>query len=208
MEFKRTVLIWCALVAGLVQTVPATGANSGKLYRWVDDHGHAHYGDTLPADAGVRGSAELGKSGQVMKRLESLQERNARLAAEAEAARIKKEKDEQNRVDRTLLETFASANEIDLARDRALEFHRMAIRSAKIRMSQVADNQKEVNARAAEIIKQRKDLPPYLKSQIDANQAELDSLIRVVQANQDAMADVTAKYDADKARYRELTEKK
>ena len=208
MEFKRTVLIWCALVAGLVQTVPATGANSGKLYRWVDDHGHAHYGDTLPADAGVRGSAELGKSGQVMKRSESLQERNARLAAEAEAARIKKEKDEQNRVDRTLLETFASANEIDLARDRALEFHRMAIRSAKIRMSQVADNQKEVNARAAEIIKQRKDLPPYLKSQIDANQAELDSLIRVVQANQDAMADVTAKYDADKARYRELTEKK
>ena len=75
-------------------------------------------------------------------------------------------------------------------------------------MSQVADNQKEVNARAAEIIKRRKDLPPYLKSQIDANQAELDSLSRIVQANQDAMADVTAKYDADKARYRELTEKK
>ncbi|MGA7950617.1 MAG: DUF4124 domain-containing protein [Thiobacillaceae bacterium] len=208
MEFKRTLLICCALVAGSAQTVPATGASSGKLYRWVDDHGHVHYGDTLPANAGERGSAELGKSGQVMKRSESLQERNARLAAEAEAARIKKEKDEQNRVDQTLLETFTSTNEIDLARDRALEFHRMAIESAKIRMSQVAVNQTEVNARAAEIIKRRKDLPPYIKNQIDANQAELDSLSRTVKANQDAMVDVRAKYDADKARYRELTEKK
>ena len=193
---------------GLVQVACATGESSGKLYRWVDEHGRVQYGDTLPPNAGVRGSAELGKTGQVMKRSESLQERKARLAAEAEAARIKKEKDEQNRADQALLGTFTSTKEIDLARDRALEFHKMAIQSAEIRISQVVVNQKEVNAGAAEIIKRGKELPSYLKNQIEANQAELDSLNRIVKANQEAMIGVKEKYDADKARYRQLTEKK
>jgi hypothetical protein len=208
MGFERTLLIGCALWMGLVQAACATGESSGKLYRWVDEHGRVQYGDTLPANAGVRGSAELGKTGQVMKRSESLQERKARLAAEADAARIKKEKDEQNRADQALLGTFTSTKEIDLARDRALEFHKMAIQSAEIRISQVVVNQKEVNAGAAEIIKRGKDLPSYLKNQIEANQAELDSLNRIVKANQEAMIGVKEKYDADKARYRQLTEKK
>jgi hypothetical protein len=208
MGFERTLLICCALWMGLAQAAPAKGGSSAKLYRWVDEHGHVQYGDTLPANAGVRGSAELGKTGQVMKRSESQQERNARLAAEAEEARIKKEKDEQNRLDQALLGSFSSTKEIDLARGRALEFHKMGIQSAETRMFQVVANQKEVNARAAEMIKRGKNLPSYLKKQIEANLAELDSLNRIVKANQEAMIGVGAKYDADKARYRELTEKK
>ncbi len=206
MGFERTLLICCALWMGLAQPAPAaTGENSGKLYRWVDDNGRVHYGDTLPANAGVRGSAQLGKTGQVMKRTESLQERTARLAAEAEAARIKKEKDDQSRQDQALLGTYTSTKEIDLARDRALEFHQMAIQSAQTRISQVVVNQKEVNARAMEIISLSKKVPPYLQNQIDANQAELDSLNRIIKANREALIGVREKYDAEKLRYRELT---
>lgn len=205
MGFERIVLICCAFWMGLAQAAPTTEGSGGKLYRWVDENGRVHYGDTLPANAGVRGSEELGRSGQVMKHTESLQERKARLAAEAEAARIKKEKDEQNRLDQALLGTYTSEKEIDLARDRALEFHQMAIQSAQIRMSQVVVNQKEVNSRAMEIISRGKKVPPYLQNQIDANQAELDSLKRIILANQEALIGVREKYDADKLRYRELT---
>jgi outer membrane protein TolC len=44
-----------------------------------------------------------------------------------------------------------------------------------------------------------------LKNQIDANKSELDSLNRIIKANQEALIGVREKYDADKARYRELT---
>lgn len=207
MGFERTLLICCALVAGLAQTAPAMGGSSAKLYRWVDEHGRVHYGDTLPADAGVRGSAELGKTGQVMKRSESEKERKARLAAEAEAARIKKEKEEQNRLDETLLATYSSEKEIDLALNRAIEFHQMAIRGAEIRISQVVANQKQVNARALAIAHGKKP-PRFLQNQIDANQAELDDLNQTIKTHQEAMVTAKGKYEADKARYRDLTAKK
>jgi hypothetical protein len=204
MGFKHHLLIACLLWLGMTQLASAD-ASVKKLYRWVDDKGRVHYGDTLPSTAGISGSAELGKSGQVMKRSESLAERKVRLASEAEAALIKKEKDEQNRLDQALLGTYTSEKEIDLARDRALEFHQLAIKSAQTRISQVVVNQKEVNAHADEITKRGKDVPPYLRNQIDANQSELDSLNRIIKANQEALIGVREKYDADKARYRELT---
>jgi hypothetical protein len=204
MGFKHHLLISCMLLLGMTQLASADGS-AKKLYRWVDDKGRVHYGDTLPTTAGISGSAELGKSGQVMKRSESLAERKVRLASEAEAAQIKKEKDEQNRLDQALLGTYTSEKEIELSRDRALEFHQLAIKSAQTRISQVVVNQKEVNAHAEEISKRGKDVPPYLKNQIDANQSELDSLNRIIKANQEALIGVREKYDADKARYRELT---
>lgn len=207
MGFERTLLICCALWLGLTEMAAATGSSSGKLYRWVDGKGHVHYGDTLPANAGVRGSEELGKTGQVMKRTESEEERKARRAAEAEAARIKKEKDEQNRLDQALLATYSSEKEIDMARDRALEFHQMAIQSTQIRMSQVTANQKEVTERALGITKGNGRPPRYLQRQIDANQTELDSLNQTIKSHQDALVEVRAKYQADKERYRRLTGK-
>jgi len=204
MGFRHFSLVCCVLSLGVTQLALADGSGK-KLYRWVDDKGQVHYGDTLPATAGISGSEELGKSGQVMKRSESLAERKVRVAEEVEAARIKKEKDEQNRLDQALLGTYTSEKEIDLARDRALEFHQMAINSAHIRMTQVVVNQKEVNANADAFVKRGKEVPAYLKNQIDANQSELDSLNRIIKANQEALIGVREKYDADKARYRELT---
>jgi len=204
MAFKYLLLICCALGLGMTQFASADGS-AKKLYRWVDEHGRVHYGDTLPSTAGISGSAELGKTGQVMKRSESLAERKVRLAAEAEAARIRMEKAEQNRLDQALLGTYTSEKEIDLARDRALEFHQSAIKGAQTRITQVLANQKEVNAHADIIIKRGKGVPPYIQNQIDANQSELDSLNRIIKANQEALIGVRGKYDADKARYRELT---
>lgn len=204
MAFKHVLLMSCVLGLGMAQAAVADGS-ARKLYRWVDDKGHVHYGDTLPASAGVSGSAELGKTGQVMKRSESLAERKARQSAEAEAARLQKEKAEQNRQDQALLGTYTSEKEIDLSRDRALEFHQLAIKSAQTRVAQVVINQKEVNAHAEAFTRRSKDVPPYLQDQINANQAELDSLNRVIKANQDALVSVREKYDADRRRYRELT---
>jgi Domain of unknown function (DUF4124) len=204
MAFKSLLFISCVLCLGVTQVASAEGS-AKKLYRWVDSHGHVHYGDTLPVDAGISGSTELGKTGEVMKHSESLAERKARLAAEAEAARIQKEKDEQNRLDQALLGTYTSETEIDLARDRALEFHQLAIKSAQTRITQVIMNQKEVSARSDVIIRRGRSMPAYVQNQIDANQTELDSLNRIIKANQEALVDVKEKYDADKRRFRELT---
>lgn len=61
-----------------------------KMYKWVDAQGNVHYTDTLPPASASQGNAELSKTGNVVKKTESAEEKQKRLAAEAEAAERRK----------------------------------------------------------------------------------------------------------------------
>ena len=52
-----------------------------KLYKWVDAQGNVHYTDTLPPASASQGNAELSKGGRVVKKTESAEEKQKRLAA-------------------------------------------------------------------------------------------------------------------------------
>lgn len=178
-----------------------------KMYRWVDAEGKVHYTDTLPPNAASQGNAELSKSGNVVKKTESSEERQKRLATEAEAAERKKAADEQTRKDRALLSTYTTEKEIDLARDRALEHHNAIIKSAQARLQQIEPgaNALELKAKAAE--KRGKPLPPHQQQQYEATRAEVEETRRIIKTNQEAMLAVRERYEADKLRFRELTAK-
>lgn len=187
----------------LVTALPA----QAKLYKWVDAQGRVHYTDTPPPQSSTHAVTELGKTGQAMKRSESVEERRAREAEERRQAELKKIAEEQARKDRALLGTYTRVSEIDLARDRALEHHRLAIAGAQTRLKQVSVKAKEILEKIQTITQRGRPVPPYLQNQLNATQKEAEDLKKIIRVNQEAQVTVRARYEADKARYIQLTAK-
>ena len=192
------ILAACLLSAGM--------AHAG-MYRWVDSNGRVHYSDTLPPTYQKSGAAEMNKQGMIIRRTQSEAERRAEAERLAEEKRIQQEEQKQAQLDRALTQTYTSEAEIDLARDRALEHHKLAIKGAEIRAKAVDANLAELNERVANISKAGRPVPPNLKDQVDQAANERLELKRNILNNEEAMLKVREKYAADKLRFRELTGK-
>ncbi|MFZ3041023.1 MAG: DUF4124 domain-containing protein [Thiobacillus sp.] len=185
----------------------SAGVAHAQMYRWVDGNGRVHYSDTPPTTYRKSGGAELSKQGNVIKRTQSEAERRAEAERAAERKRIQAQQNKQAQLDRALTQTYTSDAEIDLARDRALEHHRLAIKGAEIRSKAVDANLAELKARIANIEKAGRPVSPNLKEQLDQASRESLDLKRTILNNEEAMLQVREKYAADKLRFRELTGK-
>src|SRR3990167_7391429 len=77
-----------AFIAGIAFSFPV----AAKMYKWVDDKGTTHYGETIPPEYPNKDRSELGKSGRgIQKRgVPPPEERRA-----SEQADIKKRADEK-----------------------------------------------------------------------------------------------------------------
>jgi hypothetical protein len=197
-------MAYSALAAALLL---AAGAAQATMYRWVDGNGRVHYSDTPPTTFQKSGGAELSKQGNVIRRTQSETERRAEAERRAEQKRIEVEQGKQAQLDRALTQTYTTEAEIDLARDRALEHHKLAIKGAEIRGKAVEANLAELKARIASIEKAGRPVSPNLKGQLDQVTRESLDLKRTILNNEEAMVQVGEKYAADKARFRELTGK-
>lgn len=196
-----------AFSALMLALLLVAGNAQAKMYRWVDSNGRVHYGDTLPSTYQKSGAAEMSKQGNVVNRMQSEAERQANAEREAEQKRVQQEADKQAQQDKALTFTYTSEAEIDLARDRALEHHKLAIKGAEIRAKAVEKNLAELNARVAKIEKSGRPVNANLTEQLNQASKESLELKRTVLTNEEAMAKVREKYAAAKARFKELTGK-
>jgi hypothetical protein len=129
----RQNLAWLAVLAmalpsfgGAQQRSAAASQHSpsGKLYRWTDDKGVVHYGDSIPPeyakqDRNVLNSQGVNvgfEQGELTPEQRAEKERKAAEAAQAQAAR-----EEAARRDKTLLATYISVSDIEDLRNRRLE---------------------------------------------------------------------------------------
>ena len=199
MQVSTSLLALALLVAG---------AAHAAMYRWVDSNGRVHYSDTLPPTYQKSGAAEMNKQGTVIKRTQSEAERRAEAERQAELARVRAEQAKQAQLDRALTQTYTSEAEIDLARDRALEHHRLLIKSSQIRAEAVNATLAELKDRMARIEKNGRKVGPGLVEQYEQAERESLELKRTILNNEEALLRVRDKYTADKLRFRELTANK
>ena len=201
------ITVRCTASSALLLLLAGTAVAHAAMYRWVDGNGRVHYSDTLPPNYQQSGASEMDKQGNVIKRTKSEAERRADAARQAEAQRLREEQNKQVQLDRALTQTYTNEAEIDLARDRALEFHKLAIKSAETRIGAVKSNVAELRDRIARIQQNGRTPAPNMLEQLKQAERENDELQRTIQKNQDAMVAVRARYEADKQRFRELTVK-
>ena len=194
-----------ALAVGITFSLPV----AAKMYKWVDDKGTTHYGETIPPEYANKDRTELNKAGRVVEKKEVLtpEERHAK-----ELEDIKKREDEeaaleQKRRDKALLNTYSNVKEIDLTRDRNLQQVEARINSINSQLKMAEDNLKALQKEADGYTKANKNIHVSLQEDLKESQARLTKLQQDMEKSKAEKAAVEARFNADKARYNELVGK-
>ncbi len=195
-----------ALIAGVTFSLPV----SAKMYKWVDNNGTTHYGETVPPEYADKDRVELNSAGRVVKS-EEVPTPERRRAKELDE--VKKHDDEnaaleQQRRDKTLTNTYSNVQEIELSRSRSLQQVDARINVINSSIKIANDNLLALQKEADNNIKANRKIPASLQEDLDEAQARLIKLQQDLEKPKAEKAALEARYDADKARYIELTGKK
>lgn len=151
------------------------GQAQAAMYKWVDEKGITHYGDQVPSRYTDRAGEQFKKSGRTVKN-EAKPVEQQPSEQDLEKAKLEaRQQVERRRQDTALIATYANENEIEQARERELRRN--------------SDTLKHSTAGLA-------------KSSAREDKQKLAALIEQSRQENDA---INAKFDAQKARYRELT---
>ncbi|TAJ83553.1 MAG: DUF4124 domain-containing protein [Gallionellaceae bacterium] len=194
------------LGAGLVLCGALCTNAEAKLYKWVDDNGTTHYGETIPPEYANKDATRFSDKGRVEKRIEKLtpEEQRARDAETAKKNATQQAAIEARRRDTALLSTFSNENEIDLARDRGLQQIEARLKSFGTMLKSAQDSLDALHKEQDGLVKQNKPIPKSLLEDIDEGEARVAKLQKDLGQNEQESANVKARFEADKLRYREL----
>lgn len=188
----------------------ALQVGAGTIKKWVDERGITHYGDSIPPEYVKQGSTEFSSMGTVVKKTEraiTIEERKAQEEERINQEAAKQKDMEQQRRDKALLNTYTSEKEIDLARDRNLQQAEVQSKSAELRIKQVEERLAKYRSQAAASTKAGKPILADLKQDIANAESEIRHQKDTIQQKKKDIDAVRAKFEADKLRYRELTQK-
>ncbi len=177
-----------------------------KVYKWVDDNGTTHYGETIPPEYANKDSTQFNSKGRVEKHTEILtsEERRTKEAEDAKKNTEEQAVVEAKRRDTALLNTFTNEKEIDLARDRSEQQVSARISSFKTMLTSaqetLAGHHKEQN----DLLKQNKKIPASLKEDIAENEGKVAKLQKDIAQSEEELVNVKSRFEAEKLRFREL----
>ena len=203
--------MWLALAsaAAVAVALSTVGVARAAMYKWVDEKGVVHYTDQLPPDAVDKATTELSKQGVPVNKTDKALTPEQRRAKEQEAEKAKeaaRAQEEIARRDRALVASYTSEAEIDLARNRSLQTINSIILSSQAFSEQLNKRKADVETRKAE--SQGKAIVAVLDRELESIDAELQRQTELVAQKNKEAAVITAKYDADKQRWRELSASK
>lgn len=189
------------LVSGAALCAAISFSAEAKLFKWVDDSGTTHYGETIPPEYANKEAVKLEK-GHIEKRdskQKTAEEKAAIKDPAAEKARI-----EAKRHDEALINTYSNEKEIDLARDRNLLQIEARVNSFATMLRSAQETLAGHHKEEENITKQGRKIPTSLTEDIAEAEARVAKLQKDFDLNQKDLEAVKARYVADKLRYREL----
>ena len=168
-----------------------------KLYKWVDENGTTHYGETIPPRYANRDTQTLEK-GRLKERESSRENLN-------QQTRMKTDEEIQaERRDNALINTYSSDDEIDLARDRNLQQVEARISSYSTLLKSANENLVSLQQEEERIAKQNRKTPKSLMEDLENARQRIEQFQTELDTNKAELKAVKERYAADKARYREL----
>jgi Spy/CpxP family protein refolding chaperone len=183
----------------------AAGMAGAATYKWVDEKGVVHYSDKVPPEAVDKANVELNKQGIPVKKTDKALTPEQRRAIEQDAERQKqttRQQEEAARRDRALLSSYTSEAEIDLARNRSLQTINNVVQSTFAYSEQLTKRRAEAEQKKIELA--GKPIVASVEREIESIDAELVRQSDLIALKKRETEQVTAKYDADKQRWREL----
>ena len=205
-------IVLLMLLAGLVAGPALAKETKRKVYRWVDDQGVVHFGDSVPVEHASSDRQILNKHGVAVESQEGQitpAEEQANALAAAEAERLQALEDARQARDATLLNTYLSVEEIQRLRDQRQELLDGQIQLTELYLESLRVKLAKLQKDATRFRPYNKDpnAPPLHENLARELSDTLDSIISYEQSLESVRenkAELVAKFDSDIDRFREL----
>jgi hypothetical protein len=204
---QRPLLIAAAISCLLASAaLPAAQPAGTRSYKWVDKNGVTHYGDMVPPEYAAQGRSELNGQGVEVKQYPR------QLSPEESAVAQQRATEEARRRqhDSFLLTTYTRVSDIERLCDEriALIEGQMEIARGSIDINQqrLSDLQRRMRGfRPYSTNANARRVPDQLADEVVRTLKERDSLADGLQSRDREKTELRTQFDADIARYRELT---
>jgi hypothetical protein len=211
MRIGATLLVFAALA--LQTSAHAQRQQEGtRLYRWVDDKGVVHYGDSVPPEYANRDRNILNSQGVAVGFQEgevTAEERAAIARREAAAEAARAEKEEVARRDRMLLQTYLTVADIEDLRDRRLELLESQIKVTELYLNNLRKRLVGLQAEAGAFKPYTTDpnapqIPENLALDISRTAASINLYEQTLARTRNDQTALRSSFNNDIARFREL----
>lgn len=200
---QRAVLI---AVATSLALGSLAGAAERTIQQWTDENGVVHYGDAPPPDAARRDRTVLNEQGVAVRQIP----REMTPEEAAEARRQQEIEARRKAQDSFLLTTYTRVSDIERVRD-----DRLALIDSQIELARgsVASSEQRLQALSKRMSSFRpystaasaRRLPDTLAAEAVQALGERRSVLETLARHEQRREETRAEFDADIARYRELT---
>jgi len=197
-----------ALCAGVGAAVAADPSTTTQTYRWTDDKGVVHYGDSVPAEYAGKERSVLNGQGVEVGHVDRMKT-PAELAQQAQEARLAQQRSQR---DQTLLSTYVSAKDIEALRDERLAQIEGQVQASSTYIESLATRLGVLQERATQFKPYSTDanarrMPDELAEDLVRTANETRNQREGLDAKRKEQADMRVQFEADIQRFRELTAK-
>jgi len=196
------------IVASLLFCMLPNSLYAATLYKWVDENGEVRYSDRIPPNQAEKKHQTLNNQGIVINTKEAAKTEEE-LAAEAEANRLLEEKkrltEAQDKLDRVLLLTFSSEEEMNAVRD-----NRIAVIDSVISLIEksIADNEVTLinlqDSADKTYVSKNREIPGGLAQKIEHFTRKIASRTEQLNQKKTEKQKLVEQFEHDLERYRYL----
>lgn len=186
----------------------AFASEHDRVYRWVDEDGQVHYGDSIPPEYSDLPKQVLNEHAVTVEHLEG-RKTEEQLAAEAKAKELEMQKELQLRADKALLATYLSVEEIVMHRDRRIELFQAQARVTELYLRNLERRLTKLKREAARYRPYSEDPDaPMISEDLVADINETQSTIARHEKNlmkfQEDEQQIVARFEGDINRFKAL----
>lgn len=183
----------------------SSSSKGGTTYKWVDEHGVTHYGDSVPAEYSQREQTVLNAQGVVTEK------RLAEMTPAEAAAYAAKQKEESRRKqhDVFLMSTYPSVKEIENVRDARLDQINGQITAAEAYIASLTTRvdglkQRSLNFAPYNTKPGARRMPDDLAEEMVRAMSELRTQNSALASKRTELKGVQDSFDSDIKRFKEL----
>ena len=186
----------------------ASTAVAERMFKWTDNEGQVHYGNRIPPEFARTERREINERGRTVKVYEAAKTPEEIATAKKAAALESRKKalDEKQAIhDHSLLATYASEQDMQLARDGKVASIEALLQLTSSRIVSMKQRLLGLTEEAATYERSGKQLPGFLERQIKNLRAQITKNDVFVKEKAQELEDLNRQFDTDISRYIELT---
>ena len=200
-----------AITTGFLIALASSAALAGehdRVYKWVDEDGQIHYGDSIPPEYSDLPKQVLNEHAVTVDHLEG-RKTEEQMLAEQKARELETQKELQRRADQALLATYLSVEEIVMHRDRRIELFQAQSRVTELYLRNLERRLSKLKREAARYRPYNEDPDAPLISQdlvadINETKVTIARHEKNLQKFRDDERQIVARFEGDINRFKAL----